>query len=279
MLKKHELHERTVRPFVCRDTRHAQGHGPVVCSSSSTRLLGCVFQDMEPPRLSSILRKNSDMQKPIQRVKFTKAIARHAKIRDPNPSLGMICPGELHQRNLRIGLRKRRNGKSEVSVKQRGGWPKVCIKYKEKNKATFFSLSEKEVLVCIKSQTQRKENLLSTPVRQCTWSAKKNRVMLKWILWWNRVVPRRSWQPMEKCRRMKRQRCMSKYWVLQRCVYQVALIYHGFAQLWHSCFLHMDMFGRWSRFAFYQVALIYLKNRVLCGKISHGFLVNGTFHL
>ena len=38
------------------------------------------------------------MQKPIQRVKFTKAIARHTKIRDQNPSLGMICPGEPHQR-------------------------------------------------------------------------------------------------------------------------------------------------------------------------------------
>ena len=26
---------------------------------------------------------------------------------------------------LRIGLKKRRNGKSDVPVKQRGGWPKV----------------------------------------------------------------------------------------------------------------------------------------------------------
>ena len=39
------------------------------------------------------------MPKPIQRVKFTKAIARHAKIRDQNPSLGMICPGDPLQRN------------------------------------------------------------------------------------------------------------------------------------------------------------------------------------
>ena len=85
--------------FFCRDTRHAQGHGPVVCSSSSTRQLGCVFQDMEPPKLPSILRKSSDIRKPIQRVKFMKAIARHAKIRDQNPSRGMICPGELHQRS------------------------------------------------------------------------------------------------------------------------------------------------------------------------------------
>ena len=41
-----------------------------------TRQLGCVFQDMEPPK--SILRKSSDIRKPIRCVKFTKAVARHA---------------------------------------------------------------------------------------------------------------------------------------------------------------------------------------------------------
>ena len=37
MLKEHELHDRTEQPVVCRDTRHEQGHGLVVCSSSSAR--------------------------------------------------------------------------------------------------------------------------------------------------------------------------------------------------------------------------------------------------
>ena len=119
MLKKHEQHHRTERPGV-------------YAYSSNTRQLGCVFQDMEPPKSSSILRKSSDIRKPIQRVKFTKAVARHADIRDQNPSLGMICPGELMNvtpmlQNLRIGLKKRRNGKSDVPVKQRGGWPKVFL--------------------------------------------------------------------------------------------------------------------------------------------------------
>ena len=104
MLKKHELHDRTGQPVVNRDkshdrtgqpvvnrdTRHESNHGPVQCRSSNTRQLGCVFQYMEPPK--SILRKCTDMRKPIQRVKFTKAIARHTKIRDQNPSLGYICP-------------------------------------------------------------------------------------------------------------------------------------------------------------------------------------------
>ena len=39
------------------------------------------------------------MPKPIRRVKFTKAIARHTKIRDQNPLLGYICPGEPHERS------------------------------------------------------------------------------------------------------------------------------------------------------------------------------------
>ena len=44
MLKKHEPYDRTGRP--------------VVCDSSNTRQLGCVSQDMEPPKLTSILRKS-----------------------------------------------------------------------------------------------------------------------------------------------------------------------------------------------------------------------------
>ena len=117
---------------VDRDTRRESNQGPVGCSSSNTRQLGCVFQDMEPPKLTSILWKSSDMQKPIQRVKFTKAMARHTQIRDQNPSLGYICPGEAHERrptlqNLRIGLRRRQSGKSKVPAKQRGSWPKVCL--------------------------------------------------------------------------------------------------------------------------------------------------------
>ena len=55
MLKKHELYDRT--------RRH------VVYDSSNSRQLGCVFQDMEPSK-SSILRKSSDMQKPIRCVKI-----------------------------------------------------------------------------------------------------------------------------------------------------------------------------------------------------------------
>ena len=131
VVNRDESHDGTVQPIVKRDTRHELKHGPVGCRSSNTRQLGCVFQDMEPPKLSPILRKSSDMQQPIQRVKFTKSIARHTKIRDQNPSLGYICQVNLINaaptlQNLRIGLRRRQSGKSKVPAKQRGAWPKVC---------------------------------------------------------------------------------------------------------------------------------------------------------
>ena len=119
-------HDRSGRPDKNRD--HELKRGPTGRRSSNAQQLGCLFQDMKPPK--AILRKSSDMQKPIQRVKFTKAIARRTKIRDQNPSIGYICPGEPHQRspnapNLRIGLRKRQSGKSKVPATQRGSWPKV----------------------------------------------------------------------------------------------------------------------------------------------------------
>ena len=36
----------------------------------NTRQLGCVYQDMEPPKSASILRKSSNIRKPIRRVKL-----------------------------------------------------------------------------------------------------------------------------------------------------------------------------------------------------------------
>ena len=62
----------------------------------------------------------------------TKAIARHTKIRDQNPSLGYICPGEPHERSPNAPKFEDRSqeetcsGKSKVPAKQRGSWPKVC---------------------------------------------------------------------------------------------------------------------------------------------------------
>ena len=75
------------------------GDKSAVAMLTITRQLGCVFQDMEPPKSTTILRKSSNILKPIRCVQLTKAVLRHANTRDQNPSLGMICPGDPHQRN------------------------------------------------------------------------------------------------------------------------------------------------------------------------------------
>ena len=53
----------------------------------NTRQLGCVCQDMES---TTTLRKSSNILKPIRCVRFTKAVLRHANIRDQKTSLGVI---------------------------------------------------------------------------------------------------------------------------------------------------------------------------------------------
>ena len=63
---------------------------------------------------------------------------------------------------LRIGLRKRRNGKSDVPVKQRGGWPKKFQKLKEKNKATVFSPSENWCLPAANLKLQERESVVDS---------------------------------------------------------------------------------------------------------------------
>ena len=90
-----QCHDRSGKPDKRSDKKLGQKSSKR--RSSDARQLGCIFQDMTPPK--SILRKCTDLRKPIQRVKFTKAIARHTKVRDQNPSLGCICPGEPHERS------------------------------------------------------------------------------------------------------------------------------------------------------------------------------------
>ena len=71
------------------------------------------------------------MQKPIQRVNFTKAVARHTKIRDQNPSPRSICPREPHQRSPNAPKFEDRSQEEtecqeQGAAKQHGSWPKVC---------------------------------------------------------------------------------------------------------------------------------------------------------
>ena len=116
-------------------------------SAKNTRQVGCVFQDMKPPKSSSILRKSSNIRKPIRCVKFTKAVERHAKIRDQNPSLGMVCPGDPHQRNPntpKFEDRSQEETEREERYAREPAWKmaRCILKLEEKHKTTFFSPSE-----------------------------------------------------------------------------------------------------------------------------------------
>ena len=90
------------------------------------------------------------MQRPIQRVKFTKAKILRS---DTFAQVNIISAAPTLQ-NLRIGLRKRQSGKSKVPAKQRGSWPKGVLQIKEQKRATFFSLSENR---CLPASTLKPE--------------------------------------------------------------------------------------------------------------------------
>ena len=153
-------HDRSGRPFMNRDTYHELKRKPIGRRSSSARHLGCVFQDMKPPK--SILRKSSDMQKPIQRVKFTKAIAHHTKIRDQNPSLGYICPGAPHERSSnapKFEDRSREETEWQELGAREAAWKlaKSVLNLKEQERATFFSPPENRCLPASNLKPEERE--------------------------------------------------------------------------------------------------------------------------
>ena len=99
------------------------------------------------------------MPKAIQRVKFTKAIARHTKIRDQNPSLGLICPGEPHERSPNAPKFEDRSHEEtewqELGARE-AAWKlaKNVFKLKEHERAAFFSSPENR---CLPASTLKPE--------------------------------------------------------------------------------------------------------------------------
>ena len=83
-----QCHDRSGKPDKRSDKKLGQKSSKR--RSSDARQLGCVFQDMTPPK--SILRKGTDMPRPIQRVKFTNAIARHTKNSRPKSFARIYLP-------------------------------------------------------------------------------------------------------------------------------------------------------------------------------------------
>ena len=174
LLKKGDWHERGPVTDQCHDRSGKSdkklGQKSPKRRSSDARQLGCVFQDMTPPK--SILRKCTDMRKPIQHVKFTKSVARHTRIRDQNPSLGYICPGDPHQRSPnapKFEDRSQEETKWQEQGAREAAWKlaKRVLNLEEHQRAAFFSSPENR---CLPASTLKREEreFLSTPERQCT---------------------------------------------------------------------------------------------------------------
>ena len=121
-----ECHDRPGKPGKRSDKKLGQNSSKR--QFSDARQLGCVFQDMTPPK--SILRKCTDMRRPIQRVKFKRLL--HVIPKFETKLLRSVTFVQVNLmsvaptlRNLRIVHKKRQSGKSKVPAKQRGSWPKM----------------------------------------------------------------------------------------------------------------------------------------------------------
>ena len=92
---------------------------------------------------------------------FTKAVLRHANIRDQNPSLGMICPGDPHQRDPnapKFEDRSQEETEWQERCAREAAWrlAKNILKLKEKHKTAFFSPSENWCLPASTLETRGK---------------------------------------------------------------------------------------------------------------------------
>ena len=135
LLKRNEHHQRTGRPVLD-------------AYSSNTRQFGCVFRIWSRRSLHRFCgRAQSSTRKPIRCVRFTEAVVRHADIRDQNPSLGMICPGDPHQRipnAPKFEDRSQEETEWQERCAREAAWKlaESVLNLKERDRATFFSPSE-----------------------------------------------------------------------------------------------------------------------------------------
>ena len=95
-----------------------------------------------------------------------KAIARHTKIRDENPSLGYICPGEPHQRSPnapKFEDRSREETEWQEQGAREAAWKlaKRVFKLKEHERAIFFENR------CLFASTLKSEEREFVVVNQC----------------------------------------------------------------------------------------------------------------
>ena len=96
-------------------------------------------------------------------VKFTKAVVRHADIRDQNPSLGMICPGEPHQRNPNAPKFEDRCQEEtewqEQGAREAAWWvaTSIIIEVEKKQSSILLTLSENRCLLASNLKPEERE--------------------------------------------------------------------------------------------------------------------------
>ena len=121
-----QYHDRLGRPDQKRSDKKL-GQNSYKRQFSDARQLGCVSQDMTPPK--SILQKSTDMPRPIQRVQRLLHVIPEFETKIPRSvtfvQVNLMSVAPMLQ-NLRIVHAKRQSGKSKVPAKQRGSWPKMC---------------------------------------------------------------------------------------------------------------------------------------------------------
>ena len=166
---------------------------------------------MEPPK--SILWKSSDIRKPIRCVKFTKTIARHTKIRDQNSSLGMICPGKPHQRSPKFEDRSQEETEWPEQGAREAAWrlAKSVLKWKEQERATFFSPSENSCLLASNLKLEEREFVVDSGASMHIIS-KKDLSHAEMDTLTKSCSPTLVITANKKCKRMKRPQCTSKNW-------------------------------------------------------------------
>ena len=114
-----------------------------------TRQLGCVFQDAEPPKSSSILRKSTKVLRPLKRVPFAKATLSDVSILEEQ---------SVHPKFEDRSQEETERHKSDAPAEVRGDWPNISLSSKRR----IYVFSRPKLGVCQRhlKQNRRKDDLL-----------------------------------------------------------------------------------------------------------------------
>ena len=164
-----QFHDRSEKPDKRSDKKLGQKSSQR--QSSDARQLGCVFQDMTPPK--SILRKSHRHAEANPTCEIHKGCCTsYQNSRHKNPSLGYICPGEPHERSPNAPTIEDRS-QEETEWQEQGAreaaWKLAKNVLKLKGMKEQHSSHIRKIGALLHQLLNlRNENLLSTQERQCT---------------------------------------------------------------------------------------------------------------